>query len=121
MLEPMLPDDAWVLGIDEHTAVVMDLDARTVSVSGRGGLAVRRRGASRTFAAGEQLTLDTLQALARGETSAPRRSAAPSAGDAASAAGAAAAPAPAAVRSRHGALTAALRGYAARAGLRLGR
>jgi hypothetical protein len=95
MMEAMLPDDAWVLGVDEHTAVIMDLDARTVTVSGRGGLTVRRRGASRTFAAGEQLTLDTLQALARGETSAPKRSAAPSAGDAASTAGAAAAPAPA--------------------------
>jgi cysteinyl-tRNA synthetase len=85
-MEAMLPDDAWVLGVDEHTAVIMDLDARTVSVTGRGGLTVRRRGASRTFAAGEQLTLDTLQALARGETSAPRRSAAPSAPDTAGAA-----------------------------------
>jgi hypothetical protein len=96
MMEAMLPDDAWVLGVDEHTAVIMDLDARTVTVSGRGGLTVRRRGTSRTFAAGEQLTFDTLQALARGETSAPKRSAAPSAGDAASTAGTAAAPAPAA-------------------------
>jgi cysteinyl-tRNA synthetase len=85
-MEAMLPDDAWVLGVDEHTAVIMDLDARTVSVTGRGGLTVRRRGASRTFAAGEQLTLDTLQSLARGETSAPRRSAAPSAQDTAGAA-----------------------------------
>jgi hypothetical protein len=86
IMEAMLPDDAWVLGVDEHTAVIMDLDARTVSVTGRGGLTVRRRGASRTFAAGEQLTLDTLQALARGETSAPRRSVAPSAPDTAGAA-----------------------------------
>src|SRR5262245_10623220 len=85
MMEAMLPDDAWVLGVDEHTAVIMDLDARTVTVSGRGGLTVRRRGASRTFAAGEQLTLDTLQALARGETSAPKRSAAPAAAEASSA------------------------------------
>jgi hypothetical protein len=85
MMEAMLPDDAWVLGVDEHTAVIMDLDARTVTISGRGGLTVRRRGASRTFAAGEQLTLDTLQALAKGETSTPRRSAAPATAGAASA------------------------------------
>src|SRR5215510_9730375 len=51
MMEAMLPDDAWVLGVDEHTAVIMDLDARTVTVSGRGGLTVRRRGTSRTFGA----------------------------------------------------------------------
>ena len=73
VMEAMLPDDAWVLGVDEHTAVIMDLDAGTVSISGRGALTVRRRGASRSFAAGEQLGLDTLKALARGETSAPRR------------------------------------------------
>jgi hypothetical protein len=87
MMEAMLPEDAWVLGVDEHTAVIMDLDARTVTISGRGGLTVRRRGASRTFAAGEQLTLDTLLALARGETSAPKRSpAAATAGPASAAA-----------------------------------
>jgi hypothetical protein len=95
MMEAMLPDDAWVLGVDEHTAVVMDLDARTVSVTGRGGLTVRRRGASRTFAAGEPLTLDTLQALARGESSAPRRSSTPSAPDAAGSVSPATAGAPA--------------------------
>src|SRR4030095_7955422 len=72
-MEAMLPDDAWVLGVDEHTAVIMDLDAGTVSITGRGALTVRRRGASRSFAAGEQLDLDTLKALARGETSAPLR------------------------------------------------
>jgi hypothetical protein len=75
LMEAMLPDDAWVLGVDEHTAVIMDLDAGTVSVTGRGALTVRRRGASRSFAAGEQLDLDTLKALARGETSAPKREA----------------------------------------------
>ena len=28
-LEPQLPDGAWVLGVDEHTALVIDLDAGT--------------------------------------------------------------------------------------------
>src|SRR5207249_4934236 len=49
VMEGMLPDDAWVLGIDEHTVLVADLDAKTVTVSGRGGLTVRRRGTSRVF------------------------------------------------------------------------
>jgi len=48
-MEAMLPDDAWVLGIDEHTVLTVDLDAKTVVISGRGGLTVRRRGASRVF------------------------------------------------------------------------
>src|SRR5258708_34407095 len=50
-MEAMLPDDAWVLGIDEHTVLVVDLDARTVGGSGRGGLTVRRRAAAQAVAA----------------------------------------------------------------------
>jgi hypothetical protein len=91
-MEALLPDDAWVLGVDEHTAVIVDLDARTVAVSGRGALTVRRRGASRRFAAGEQLDLDALLAIARGEASAPRREPGPAVP--AATAGAAAAPTP---------------------------
>jgi hypothetical protein len=66
-MEAMLPADAWVLGIDEHTAMIVDLDARTVSVTGRGGLTVRRRGVSRVFPAGERFGLDALLAAARGD------------------------------------------------------
>lgn len=77
-MESLLPDDAWVLGVDEHTVTIVDLDARTVVVSGRGCLTVRRRGVSRRFPAGERLSLDTLLSAARGERSAPRREAAES-------------------------------------------
>jgi hypothetical protein len=68
VMETMLPDDAWVLGIDEHTVLIIDLDARTATVSGRGSLTVRRRGASQLFAAGQKLGLDALKAAARGDT-----------------------------------------------------
>jgi hypothetical protein len=68
VMETMLPDDAWVLGIDEHTVLIVDLDARTATVSGRGSLTVRRRGASQVFAAGQKLGLDALLAAARGDT-----------------------------------------------------
>ena len=76
-MEAMLPDDAWVLGIDEHTVLMVDLDARTAVVSGRGGLTVRRRGASQVFPAGQPLGLDALLAAARGSVSAARRDPAP--------------------------------------------
>ena len=56
-MEAMLPDDAWVLGIDEHTVLVVDLDARTVVVSGRGGLGI-----------------DALLAAARGDATRARAS-----------------------------------------------
>ena len=48
VLEEMLPEDAWILGVDEHTALVIDLDARDVAVSGRAGrdrAPARRHGA----------------------------------------------------------------------------
>src|SRR3989442_2192252 len=76
-MEAMLPYDARMLGIDEHTALMVDLDARTVSVTGRGGLTVRRRGVSRVFPAGERLTLDALFAAAKGDDASPRPAAAP--------------------------------------------
>jgi len=73
VMETMLPEDAWVLGIDEHTVLVADLDAKTVSISGRGGLTVRRRGKSQVFPAGTKLTLAELLAAARGEGGSTRR------------------------------------------------
>src|SRR5262245_63871825 len=42
-MEALLPGDSWVLGIDEHTALIVDLDAREISVTGRGVVTVRRR------------------------------------------------------------------------------
>jgi hypothetical protein len=74
VMETMLPEDAWVLGIDEHTVLIVDLDARTATVSGRGSLTVRRRGASQVFAAGQKLVLEVLLAAARGDTARPRAS-----------------------------------------------
>ncbi|MEO6796662.1 MAG: hypothetical protein ABI401_03410 [Candidatus Dormibacter sp.] len=57
-LETMLPKDVLILGIDEHTACVIDIGAESVTVRGRGGLTVRRRGVERrwersTFPLGE--------------------------------------------------------------------
>ena len=48
-METMLPTDAWVLGIDEHTAMIVDLDSREIVVTGRGVVTVRRRGDTRRF------------------------------------------------------------------------
>jgi cyanophycinase-like exopeptidase len=65
-LEAELPDDVWVLGIDEHTAAVIDLDAGTVRVEGRGALTVRDRGRHEVIPAGATVSLEELAALARG-------------------------------------------------------
>lgn len=49
VLESMLPDDVVVLGVDEYTACIIDVAAHTVTVRGRGGVTVRRRGVERRW------------------------------------------------------------------------
>jgi cyanophycinase-like exopeptidase len=67
LLEAQLPPDVGVLGVDEHTALLFDLTARTAAVKGNHVVTVRRRGESREFAAGTVLPLDELAALLRGD------------------------------------------------------
>jgi hypothetical protein len=59
-LEAELPDDAFVLGVDEHTAIRLDLAAGTATVQGNGVVTVRRRGRSATHPAGTVLALARL-------------------------------------------------------------
>ena len=44
MLEALLPDGAFVLGVDEHTGLVLDLDSGAAEVVGRGVVTVRVHG-----------------------------------------------------------------------------
>ena len=64
MLEAQLPDGVDVLGVDEHTACVFDLDGGTVSMLGRGGVTWRHRGESRRFETGTTITVESLAAAA---------------------------------------------------------
>lgn len=66
-LEDHLPAEVGVLGVDEHTAVVIDVETATARVLGNGVMTVRRRGATRTFAAGERLWLTDLEGMLRGD------------------------------------------------------
>ncbi len=59
-LEAELPDEAFVLGVDEHTALVLDLAAGTAQVLGNGGLTIRRRGVSMVHPSGSELRLADL-------------------------------------------------------------
>ena len=65
-LELQLPEKIGVLGVDEHTAMVIDVAARTMTVAGKGVVSVRRRGTTSTFGPGEVLELDELSELLRG-------------------------------------------------------
>jgi len=64
-LERDLPDGAAILGIDEHTAAVIDLDAGSVEIAGRGMVTVRRRGSSTALPSGTTITLAGLRSLTR--------------------------------------------------------
>lgn len=61
MLEPELPEGAFVLGIDEHTGVIMDLDADTAEIVGKGAVTLRRSGESVRLETGETISLDVLR------------------------------------------------------------
>lgn len=74
-LEEELPEDAFVLGVDEHTALVLDLDRRVGTVAGNGVVTVRARGRSRSWPSGEEVAIDELARIAedlrRGGASSP--------------------------------------------------
>jgi hypothetical protein len=61
ILEQQLDDGEYVLGVDEHTGIVIDLNERTAEVVGNGVVTIRVKGNSTTFASGEVLSLEQLQ------------------------------------------------------------
>ena len=65
-MEATLPVDVGVLGVDEHTAVVIDIASGTATVHGSGGLTLRYRGASEVVPAGESIGLADVAAVLTG-------------------------------------------------------
>jgi hypothetical protein len=65
-MESMLDSETVVLGVDEHTAALFDLDADTVTVLGRATLTIRRHGVSTVFASGATVAIDELREIAAG-------------------------------------------------------
>jgi hypothetical protein len=66
MLERQLPATAAIVGIDEHTAAIFDLEEQTVALRGRGGLTVRRGGYSERLEAERVVSLSGLRELVAG-------------------------------------------------------
>ena len=64
-LEAQLPEDVFVLGVDGHTALVLDLERGTATVSGLGAVTVRVGGRSAVFPAGSDVAIDALAVAAR--------------------------------------------------------
>lgn len=66
-MEDLLPDTAVMLGLDENTACLLDLAAKTCEVFGSGRIILRHRGTEKTFSAGAKFgwdEFDKIQAAA---------------------------------------------------------
>ncbi len=65
-LETALPAEVGVLGVDEHTALLIDLDTGVARVRGAGRVTARRRGVHHAFNSGQEVGVDDLAALLAG-------------------------------------------------------
>jgi hypothetical protein len=66
VLEATLPPEVFLLGVDGHTALVLDLDSGAASVVGLGNVTVRKDGRSTVFPAGSEVSIADLVAAAQG-------------------------------------------------------
>jgi len=66
ILEEALPAEVFVLGVDEHTACIIDLDADAATIRGNGAVTLRRRGAEERLEAGQTVPLAVLREGGRG-------------------------------------------------------
>jgi cyanophycinase-like exopeptidase len=67
VLESLLPDDTFVLGVDEHTGLVIDLDSGSAEVVGRGTVVVRVQGDEWVVPTGEIISLEQIAEHGRSE------------------------------------------------------
>lgn len=75
VLEGQLPEDGWVLGVDEHTACIINFETGALSVLGLGAVTVRVAGRSSRFTAGQEVTLESMVSLARSLRTVPETAA----------------------------------------------
>jgi cyanophycinase-like exopeptidase len=59
-LEMLLPDDATIIGIDEHTACIIDLNAQRIDIQGIGNVTIRKKGREVKFGKKDQIPLEAL-------------------------------------------------------------
>ena len=67
LLESMLPEGVGIIGVDEHTAAVVDLETQEITVHGAGGLTLRLAGRSEVIASGGSIPLAEVAAVLSGQ------------------------------------------------------
>jgi cysteinyl-tRNA synthetase len=65
-LASLLPSDVSILGLDEHTACIMELERQEAEVKGLGRIILRHGDSETTFEKGDRFPLDILRESARG-------------------------------------------------------
>jgi hypothetical protein len=61
MFESLLEPDTYVLGVDEHTGLIIDIDAATATVVGNSNVTIRLRSESFVYPTGSVIPLSLLQ------------------------------------------------------------
>ena len=61
LFETMLDNDTYVLGVDEHTGLIIDMDTQEATVVGNGGVTLRVKSQSFVYPTGSVLPLSLLQ------------------------------------------------------------
>jgi hypothetical protein len=61
MFESLLDENTYVLGVDEHTGLVIDIDAATATVVGNSNVTIRLRNKSFVYPTGSVIPLSLLQ------------------------------------------------------------
>jgi hypothetical protein len=61
MFESLLDPDTYVLGVDEHTGLIIDIDAATATVVGNSNVTIRLRSESFIYPTGSVIPLSLLQ------------------------------------------------------------
>lgn len=61
MFESLLDSDTYVLGVDEHTGLIIDIDAATATVVGNSNVTIRLRSESFVYPTGSVIPLSLLQ------------------------------------------------------------
>jgi hypothetical protein len=67
LLEEMMPSETFVLGVDEHTACIIDLDSDEMTVTGIGCVTIRSAGHENTIESGHSMPLQRVRAMGGGE------------------------------------------------------
>jgi cyanophycinase-like exopeptidase len=78
LLESMLPEGTAILGLDEHTACILDLSRNEARIRGIGSVTLRRRGSEQVLRKGAPIPLEVLRG--RGIAHAPPAESPPGAG-----------------------------------------